>query len=190
MNFRDVLVLALIVSSNGARAFTSKELSNELVSQPNSNMRSKEINTKRISNDLDRLYRMRFLKRKRQKRRVVNKYGANVRKGFEYVYSISKQGKSYIYHLYGQKKGKEMDPFAYLPPIMRLIEEAFERPKRSAEFFARDFPVPKTPGVPDMSKWSEQDAKRYEELAIKYMSLKNEAQKALDELDLLELKVR
>ena len=83
MNFRDVLVLALIVSSNGARAFTSKELSNELVSQPNSNMRSKEINTKRISNDLDRLYRMRFLKRKRQKRRVVNKYGANVRKGFE-----------------------------------------------------------------------------------------------------------
>jgi hypothetical protein len=184
-------VLASIISSNGARAFTSKELSNELVSQPNSYLLNpKEINTKRISNDLDRLYRMRFLKRRRQKRMVVNKYGANVRKGFEYVYSISKQGKSYLYHLYGPKKVKEIDPLGYLPPIIRLIEEAFERPKRSAEFFARDFPVPKTPGVPDMSKLSEQDVIRYQELAIKYTTLKKKAQQTLNELDRLKLKAR
>jgi len=51
---------------------------------------------KEISNDLRRMHRMGFLRRKRVKRLCFLKNGQSCYKGYEYIYVISKQGKNYL----------------------------------------------------------------------------------------------
>lgn len=60
-----------------------------------STMRS-EVSKKSISNELRRLYVMGFLKRERIKRECETKSGKTCFRGYEYVYSISRQGWKYL----------------------------------------------------------------------------------------------
>ena len=55
-----------------------------------------EVSTKLISNELRRLYSMRFLKRERIKRECKTKSGKTCFRGYEYVYTISRQGWKYL----------------------------------------------------------------------------------------------
>jgi len=55
-----------------------------------------EVSTKLISNELGRLYGMGFLKRKRIKRECETKSGKTCFRGYEYVYTISRQGWKYL----------------------------------------------------------------------------------------------
>jgi hypothetical protein len=54
---------------------------------------------KRLSNDLARLYKMSFLKRRRVKRQVTTNSGKVCNRGYCYEYQISKQGFSYLSYL-------------------------------------------------------------------------------------------
>lgn len=69
---------------------------------------------KRISNDLNRLYRMQLLKRKRIKRTVTTRTGKSCKRGFRYVYSMTKQGISYSHYL-------------ETPRPFRLFQQGLER---------------------------------------------------------------
>jgi len=66
------------------------------------------LKKKLTSNDLRRLYRMGFLKRKRVKRSCIGRRGF-INRGFQYVYSFSKHGLSYVEWL---GKGKVVEDFA------------------------------------------------------------------------------
>lgn len=57
---------------------------------------SPSIKTKLVSNDLNRLYRMQLLSRKKMKRTVL---GGEIYRGFMYVYWLNKQGRSYVEYL-------------------------------------------------------------------------------------------
>jgi hypothetical protein len=64
----------------------------------------RQFSTKRISGDLDRLYRMGFLNRKRVKRVVYPKGSIPCVRGFSYDYRISKQGWQYLDYLAKPRK--------------------------------------------------------------------------------------
>jgi hypothetical protein len=57
------------------------------------------VSTKSISNELRRLYQMGFLKRKRIKRECTTSRGKTCFRGYEYVYSLSSQGRKYLGYL-------------------------------------------------------------------------------------------
>lgn len=57
---------------------------------------SSSVTTKLVSNDLNRLYRMQLLSRRKAKRTIL---GGEICRGFMYVYWLNKQGKSYIDYL-------------------------------------------------------------------------------------------
>jgi predicted transcriptional regulator len=56
---------------------------------------------KDVSRDLGRLYRMGFLKRKKQKRICPSKHGRLCYKGFHFAYSFSSQGWKYLEYMSG-----------------------------------------------------------------------------------------
>ena len=60
---------------------------------------ARHASVKRVSNDLNRLYRMGFLNRKRQKRQVPIGGGKLCFRGYKYMYRISKQGRQYLDYL-------------------------------------------------------------------------------------------
>jgi len=66
------------------------------------------LKKKLVSNDLRRLYRMGFLKRKRVKRSCIGRRGF-INRGFQYRYSFSRHGSSYVEWL---EKGKVVEDFA------------------------------------------------------------------------------
>jgi hypothetical protein len=57
------------------------------------------FSSKRISADLDRLYRMGLLKRKRVKRMFKSKKGKEFGRGYRYQYELSEQGSKYALYL-------------------------------------------------------------------------------------------
>ena len=86
------------------------------------------FSTKRISGDLDRLYRMGLVRRKRVRRRVISRRGIPVFRGFEYRYVISKQGSQYVKYI---TKPKVAGKKSILDQIQdgiqeRLIEHAHD----------------------------------------------------------------
>ena len=82
-----------------------------------------DLKKKLASNDLRRLYRMGFLKRKRVKRSCIGRRGF-INRGFQYMYSFSKHGLSYVEWL---EKGKVVEDFAVADlrsdAILRLPED-------------------------------------------------------------------
>ena len=86
-----------------------------------------DLKKKLVSNDLRRLYRMGFLKRKRVKRSCIGRRGF-VNRGFQYVYSFSRRGLSYVGWL---EKGKVVEDFAIADlrsdAILRLPDDAKNR---------------------------------------------------------------
>jgi len=89
MNFRKLL---FELSELEAKEFTSSEVATHL-----------GHTVKVTSNDLRRLHSMGFLKRKRKKRLCLAENSKWCYKGFEYWYSISNQGKSYLKWMKKQK---------------------------------------------------------------------------------------
>ena len=81
MNFQTLLIKL----ENIGERFTSTSVS-DIIKRP----------IKEVSNDFRRLHGMQFLRRERRKRSCLSKKGKNCYKGFEYVYSLSKQGRSYL----------------------------------------------------------------------------------------------
>lgn len=123
MHFRQVLDLIVEFYKYGTKGFTSVEFSSELGALYSDKIPDKEIAPKRISNDLDRLYCMDLLKRKRRKRMVVDQYGNDVNKGFEYVYSLSSQGRKYHQYLHGTEEKREPGILFTVPPKFGMPEK-------------------------------------------------------------------
>ena len=67
-----------------------------------------DLKKKLVSNDLRRLYLMGFLKRGRVKRSCIGRRGF-INRGFQYTYSFSRHGLSYVEWL---EKGKVVEDFA------------------------------------------------------------------------------
>jgi len=65
------------------------------------------LGKKLVSNDLRRLYRMSFLKRRRVKRSCIGRRGF-INRGFQYTYSFSRHGLSYVEWL---ERGKVVEDF-------------------------------------------------------------------------------
>lgn len=86
---------------------------------------------KRVSGDLDRLYRMGFLSRRRVKRILNLRNSPPVNRGFSYLYKISKQGRQYLDYL---SKPKTED----LPDPLDMLREAMAKDmhRRLPEQFA------------------------------------------------------
>ena len=61
------------------------------------------ITMKRLSGDLDRLYKMGFLKRRRSTRHIRQKSSFPFSRGFQYLYQVSKQGWQYSAYLQKDK---------------------------------------------------------------------------------------
>jgi|GEM_PF-2036940 hypothetical protein len=86
-------------------SITSREWSDEIMSGLRNSpdygnlVLHKRFSTKRLSGDLDRLYRMGLISRKRIKRIIHSRNSRPVMRGFAYRYSISKQGWQYLEHL-------------------------------------------------------------------------------------------
>jgi hypothetical protein len=110
MDFRQLLGhLEDMTSSSGKQEFDSREVSIYIVMQFITRDYRKDLriglanNVKRISNDLNRLYRMQLLKRKRIKRNCKIKRSSNdgktCDKGFMFRYSFTRQGLRYIRYL-------------------------------------------------------------------------------------------
>ena len=105
------LLRQLAVFGAGA-IFDTKGVSEMLISAeffpakpPHFSLLPKLYSPKRISGDLDRLYRMGFLNRKRRLR-LVSQRASTCFRGFKYDYRISKQGWQYLKYL---EKGR-VDP--------------------------------------------------------------------------------
>jgi len=86
-----------------------------------------DLKKKLVSNDLRRLYRMGFLKRKRVKRSCIGRRGF-ISRGFQYMYSFSRHGLSYVEWL---EKGKVVEDFAVADlrsdAMLRLPDDAKNR---------------------------------------------------------------
>ena len=95
MNMYYRLLLAIIdkISLQDAE-FSARVLSQRIIEQLPS--LSSSTNIKLISNDLNRLYRMQLLSRKKVKRPVGGGYEY---RGFMYAYTLNKQGRSYVEYL-------------------------------------------------------------------------------------------
>lgn len=93
---------------------------------PNEQWDQRLFDKKLISNDLNRLYRMGFLTRRRVKREVQTRVGKSCNRGYKYLYNISKQGKSYTAYLETPK------------PFRLLVEGE----RRRASFYLEDFANP------------------------------------------------
>lgn len=91
MEFR-VLLAWLAVLSQG-REFTARDVSKGMPM----------LSTKTASNELARLYRMGFLRRRKVKRVCTTRSGARCYRGYEYRYAISIQGLRYL-HWMGTRK--------------------------------------------------------------------------------------
>jgi DNA-binding MarR family transcriptional regulator len=112
MNYRSLL-LRLDATQMGE--YTSSDLASLL-----------RKSVKEVSNDLRRLYRMGFLRRKRTKRFCLSRKGEPCYKGREYIYSFSEQGRRYMVWMKDQrpiedlaqiKLGEEI--LSYLPEELR-----------------------------------------------------------------------
>ena len=102
MEFRQVL--QILGSHFGKQGFKTRDIPPSVIRRSitesekfkeDSTMLS-EVSTKLISNELRRLYVMGFLKRERIKRECETKSGKTCFRGYEYVYTISRQGWKYL----------------------------------------------------------------------------------------------
>lgn len=114
MEYKNALKLVSIHARNGS--FHANGLSEELLTQltiranlDDYSLFAKMYSIKRISGDLDRLYRMGFLKRKRTKRIIFVKNRPPITRGFCYLYSISAQGSKYLEFLSKPKTQPHLD---------------------------------------------------------------------------------
>jgi len=91
MEFRKLLPWLAVLSQG--REFTARDVSK----------RMPMLSTKTASNELARLYRMGFLRRRKVKRVCTTRSGARCYRGYEYRYAISIQGLRYL-HWMGTRK--------------------------------------------------------------------------------------
>jgi hypothetical protein len=104
MKFKQVL--RLLESNFGEQGFKTRDVQSAIQRSirdsgnfiEDQTMRS-TVSTKSISNELRRLYQMGFLKRKRIKRECTTSRGKTCFRGYEYVYSLSSQGRKYLGYL-------------------------------------------------------------------------------------------
>jgi hypothetical protein len=109
MKFRQVL--RLLESNFGEQGFKARDAQSVIQRSirdsgnfiEDQTMRS-TVSTKSISNELRRLYQMGFLKRKRIKRECTTNRGKTCYRGYEYVYSLSSQGRKYLGYLTNQER--------------------------------------------------------------------------------------
>lgn len=100
MQFRDCLII--LNNSFSDREFDSKILSEfirKYLQRYGYAHLIEKFSIKRISSDLDRLHRMGFLAARRVKRQVMTKTGIRCNKGYNYMYSITSQGRQYYNYL-------------------------------------------------------------------------------------------
>ena len=94
MKFRELLFKLLIISLLLKDGWFDSRLVSAAIGIP----------VKTVSNDLRRLYFMGFLKRRRVKRACLSKKGKVCFKGYQYEYSLSKQGLSYINYMMNKER--------------------------------------------------------------------------------------
>ena len=81
---------------------------------------------KEVSNDLKRVHQMGFLKRKRKKRRCLSKTGKICFKGYEYSYSFSNQGRSYLKWMRVQKPLEDLASVNHAKEILSHLPQEFK----------------------------------------------------------------
>ncbi len=79
-----------------------------------------------ISNEMGRLYRMGFLSRKRVPRKVTTKSGKIAHRGFEYRYSLTKQGVKYLRYIL-QNSPSEVEEEERITPIVKAKIDQMRR---------------------------------------------------------------
>jgi len=103
----------------------------------------KRFCVKRISNDLNRLYKMSFLKRRRIKRKVTTQSGRACHRGFCYEYRISKQGLKYLDYL---KRPKRISPANVRESQKQLLQQMYKNDPTRQEllplYYDYLFPAP------------------------------------------------
>ena len=109
MDFRSLL---LMLDELGLEYFTSRDVALKL-----------KALVKHVSNDLRRLHQMGFLRRRRWKRLCLSKNGRLGCKGYEYVYSFSGQGLSYVRWLRG---GRLLDELREAELAMKVFGSLLE----------------------------------------------------------------
>lgn len=116
MDYEDILLnlakLALMPQSPLAEYFDSEAVSEILTKHASINAmpfplsRSyapDALGVKRISGELDKLFRMRLLKRKRVKRLFMCSKGTMFGRGYKYLYKITQNGMKYALYLVGKR---------------------------------------------------------------------------------------
>lgn len=66
-----------------------------------------KFSVKRISRDLDRLYKMEFLGARRVKREVYTKRGTKCHRGYKYMYHVTAQGRQYYNYLLNPAEARQ-----------------------------------------------------------------------------------
>jgi len=80
-----------------------------------------------ISNDLRRTHQMGFLRRKRVKHLCLSKNGQLCYKGYEYIYSLSKQGRSHLKWMIEQKPIEDL-------ALIKLAKEILDHLPRELKY--------------------------------------------------------
>jgi len=114
MNFRDSLKLVALTEAVFGEWFDSRMYANFT-----------GLPVKLASNELRRLYRMGFLKYRRVKRICITKNGKKCFRGYEYKYSISKQGWNYLKYMTGGEN-KTHEKFMLDLAVQRQIENRYQ----------------------------------------------------------------
>jgi len=163
----------------------SKELM-DVASQPQNFAQyatlAREYSTKRISGDLDRLYRMGLLKRKRIPRIVYPKDSPPSRKGFMYGYEITRQGWQYLEYL---QKPKSTDPATYVEQqVQKMMSDHihFVFPGTLADIAEEDLLESKHE---DRGRYNRFPSKRYRDLAAALMKCQDRLRRTEQENKML-----
>lgn len=125
---------------------------------------------------------MHLLKRKRRKRRVVDKYGNEVNKGFQYIYSLSRRGQNYINYMHSTADGKKRDFFGPLSPDF-IMEQRPRDPSKQAQFLPKGFPQTNKPSN-ELPNLEPKDHERFVQLLKLYLERKQALLECMAEVEI------
>lgn len=182
-------MLQILAAYGPSAQFSTKELSDKLSKflakrrdfDNDHFFYTRQFSTKRVSGDLDRLYRMGFLNRKRARRVLFSEKPLGRLRGFMYVYRVSAQGWQYIDYMRKPERGKR-------PTVedvtLGLIADDMHRmlPHPIAEFLEEGL-ISKN--YQDSGRHNRFPNKKYNELSVALQLCRNELRRKEEEIEKL-----
>jgi hypothetical protein len=173
LDFR--VLLKILVMNFGKNEFDSGEVSSKVtdtILTTSQTLREfsasrtliRRFSKKMMSNDLRRLYTMGLLKRRRVKRECKTRSGKTCFRGYEYKYSISNQGKSYVEYLINPEaqrraESEDFNDFA----VRAIIERKYPEKKELALELSDSLSPKKGRGFKRFSTWQSRFWTKYME---------------------------